>query len=521
MEEDKKIYGKSLYLISGFALLELLLHLYTNAFAGYGYFRDELYYIACSNHLAAGYVDQPPLSSYLLFISIKLFGDSIFALRLLPAVASAAAVLITGLMVRKLNGSYFAITAACIALALAPQFLGTAAIYSMNIFDWLFWAVAAYLIILIVNADRRGELKKVKTLWILLGIILGFGLLNKIDLLWFGAGLFAGLILTPQRKYLKTVLPYTAGVIAFIMFLPYVIWNLTHNLATLEFMRNAASIKYASQNPVTLITGMLLVMNPVAVPVWLAGIYFFFFNKEGKEFKIIGYIFIVSFLILVINWHSKAEYIAPAFPMLFAAGGVMLEKTAHRKHFTWIKYVVPGLIIISGLILMPFALPVLPVESFIHYSQRLGMAPSTSEGKKLGDLPQFYADMFGWKTMADSVSKVYLSLSPAERKKTIIFAQNYGEAGAVDFYRKDFPLPRVLCGHNNYWFWGPGDTTFTTIIVIGGKKEDHLKTCASVIRAGIIHSKFAIPYENDLPIFICRGLKFPVSEVWKRIRFFI
>ncbi len=520
--EDKNNFSrKSLYLISGFALMELLLHLYTNAFAGYGYFRDELYYIACSRHLAAGYVDQPPLSSFILFISIKIFGDSIFALRLLPAIASAVTVFITGLMVRKFNGGYFAITAACISLVFAPQFLGTNTYYSMNTFDWLFWVLAAYIIILIVHADRKGEEKEIKKLWIWLGIVLGFGLLNKIDLLWFGAGLFAGLILTPQRKYFKTSLPYITGAIAFILFLPYIIWNFTHNFATLEFMHRAASIKYASQNPVTFISDMMLVMNPLTIPVWLAGIYFLFFNEEGKAYKIIGYIFLVSFLILIFNWHSKAEYIAPAFPMLFAAGGVMLEKITTRKRFAWIRIALPVIIILFGILLMPFALPILPVQTYINYSKSAGMSPSSAEGQHLNNLPQFYADMFGWKSMADSVSKVYLSLSPEERKKTIIFAQNYGEAGAIDFFRKDFPLPRVLCGHNNYWYWGPGDTTFTTVIVIGGSKEDHLKTCASVVKAGMTNSRYAIPYENNLPIFICRGLKIPVSEIWKRVRFFI
>jgi len=522
LSKKNENFGRnSLYLISAFAFFELLIHLYTNAFASYGYFRDELYYIACSNHLAAGYVDQPPLSSYILFISIKLFGDSIFALRLFPAIASSFTVFITGLMVRKLNGGYFAITAACISLSLAPQFLGTNTYYSMNTFDWLFWSLAAYLVILIVRSDDSAGSKETQKLWIWLGLVLGLGLLNKIDLLWFGAGLFVGLILTPQRKYFKTIQPYVAGIIALVLFMPYVVWNSTHNFATLEFMHRAATIKYSSQNPFTFISDILLVMNPVTIPVWLAGIYFLFFHKEGKAYKLIGYIFLVSFLILVINWHSKAEYIAPAFPMLFAAGGVMLEKLAVRKSIAWIQYALPAIIVLIGLILMPLALPILSVETFIHYSQTLGIAPSSGEAQQLESLPQFYADMFGWKNMADSVSKVYLTLSPAERKKTVVFAQNYGEAGAIDFFRKDLPLPRVICGHNNYWYWGPGDTTFTTIIVIGGTKEDDLKSCDSVDQAGTIHSKYAMPYENNLPIFICKDLKLPIFVIWQSVRFFI
>ncbi len=514
LSDENKFEQNSLKLIWGFALFELFLHLYSNAFAHYGIFRDELYYIACSKHLAAGYVDQPPLSSYILFVSRHLFGNSLFAIRLLPAISSAITVFITGLITKKLNGGYTAIVISCLSIVLAPQFVGSNTIYSMNTFDWLFWTLSFYFVILIIkNGNNR--------LWIWLGITLGFGLLNKIDLLWFGAGLFIGLLLTPQRKYLKTKWPYIAGIIAFVMFSPYIIWNITHNFATLQFMHNASVIKYVSQNPATFISGMLLVMNPATIPVWIAGIYFLFFNKEGKNYKIAGYIFLVAFLILIINWHSKVEYIAPAFPILFAAGGLMFERIVTFRNLSWVKNALPVAIIVTGFLILPFALPVLSVKTFIKYSQTLGMAPSTQEGYKLNSLPQFYADMFGWRNMAATVSKVYTSLPPEEQKKTIVFAQNYGEAGAIDYYRKYYPLPTVISGHNNYWFWLPSDTNFTTVIVIGGTKEDNLKSCEYVHRAATVKSNYAIPYENNLPVFICRKFKLPFKVLWKRVRFFI
>ena len=514
IKNENKFSQNSLRLILGFALLELLIHLYSNAFAHYGIFRDELYYIACSRHLAAGYVDQPPLSSFILFASIKLFGDSLFAIRLLPAIASALTIFITGLITRKLGGGYFAIMLSCLSVALAPQFIGSNLIYSMNSFDWLFWSLATYIVILIIITESQ-------KLWIWLGLTLGFGLLNKIDLLWFGAGLFAGLLATQQRKHLKTRWPYIAGAVALILFSPYIIWNFTHNFATLEFIHNASSLKYASQNPITMISGIFLSLNPFSAPVWTAGIYYFFFYKEGKTFRAAGYIFLTTFLILVINWHTKGEYLAPAFPLLYAAGGIMFEKISSLKNFVWIKTALPALIIVTGLLMLPLALPVLPVKTFIGYAQVIGISPKSGEAHKLEGLPQYYADMFGWKNMAATVSKVYTSLSPEEQKRTIVFAQNYGEAGAVDYYRKDFPLPIVVSGHNNYWYWGQGDTSFTTVIVIGGKREDHLKSCDSVVVADIIKSKYAMPYENNLPVFICRKFKLPFSEIWKRVRFFI
>jgi hypothetical protein len=516
----EKFNRNSLYLILGFSLFELLLHLYTNAFAGYGYFRDELYYTACSNHPAAGYVDQPPLSAYILFISIKVFGKSLFALRFLPAIVSAITVFIIGLITRKLNGRYTAITLACIAVALAPIFLGTGTFYSMNIFDWLFWALAYYIVILIINSFQTGT-EVDKKLWIWLGIVLGLGLLNKISLLWFGAGLLIGLILTPQRKYLRTPWPYFAGIIAFVIFSPYIIWNITHNFATLEFIHNASALKYSSQNPGTFINDTFQSLNPVSSILWIAGIFFLFFHREGKVYRLAGYIFLIVFIILIINFHSKAEYISPAFPILYAAGAVMVEKITLHKGFGWIRFALPSLLALSGLIIAPLALPVLPVEQYIKYSKALGKRPSSQESQKLEELPQFYADMFGWENMAATVSKVYTSLPPEEQKEAVVFGQNYGEAGAIDFFRGKYPLPPAVSAHNNYWFWGYGDTTRKILIVIGSNVKDNLQWFDSVRQVGEIKSNYAMPYETNIIITICQKPKYPYNFFWHKLKFFI
>ncbi len=505
---------KSFGIIIGFSVFELILHLFSNQFAHYGIFRDELYYIACSKHLAAGYVDQPPLSSFILFAVRHLIGDSIFAIRLLPAIASATTVFLTGLIVRKLKGKLYAITIACLSVTLAPQFLGTSTIFSMNSFDWLFWTLALYIIISIVTSKNQ-------KLWILLGLTLGFGLLNKIDILWLGAGLFIGLLLTPQRKYLKTSWPYISGIIAFILFSPYIYWNITHDFATLQFMHNASTLKYSSQTPITLLTGIFISMNPFSVFVWLAGIYYFFFDKDGKTYRIAGYIFLVTLLILIINWHAKPEYLAPIFPLLYAGGGIIFEKLIEVQKLAWIKIALPVTIAFTGLLMIPLALPVLPVQTFISYTHIIGFSPESNEKHKLEGLPQFYADMFGWQNMASTVAKVYNSLSPEEQERTIVFARNYGEAGAIDYYRGKYNLPRVFSGHNNYWYWGTADTNFSTVIVIGGSKKEHLTLCDSVKQAAVIKNKYAIPYENNLPVFICRKFKVPFNIIWKKIRFFI
>lgn len=505
---------KLLYLIIGFSLLELLLHLYTNLFAGYGYFRDELYYIACSKRLAWGYVDQPPLSIFILAGSRLIFGDSIFALRLLPAVASAVTVFFAGKITRELNGNAVAITAASLSLVLSPIFLGMFAIFSMNSFDWLLWSIAFYVVIRLIKTGNE-------RLWIWLGVIVGLGLLNKIDFAWFGAGLVVGMIFTSQRKYFLTRWPYIAGAIALLIFSPYIIWNITHNFAHLEFIRNATRWKYSGITRSDFVLGQILIGGPTVLPIWLSGIYFLFFNREGKMFRLAGFIYLVTFLILFINGHSKSEYLSVTLPLLFAAGGILVEKLGSFSRTSWIKFVVPAYLLLGGAFTIPFAIPILPPQTFIQYSGFLGIKESSSEGKHLEGLPQFYADMFGWENMAESVSKVYTSLSLEDQERAKVLAQNYGEAGAIDFFAKKYPLPQVICPHNNFWYWGYGDTTRDIIIAIGGSKDDYLRTFSQVDEAGSIHSEYAIPYENNLKIFICRGLKLPIKEAWDKARFFI
>jgi len=215
-------------LILFLASIPLLLHLYVNIFAGYGYFRDELYYIACSNHLSFGYVDHPPLSVFILKVTTLIFGDSIFAVRLIPAINSALIVFISCLITLKLGGKKTAIIISSVYLAMSG-------FYSMNSIDILLWSIAFYYIILIIENNETKD-------WIILGIIMGLGLLNKISFLWLGAGLFTGLLMTDKRKVLLTTKPYLSAIIALLIFSPYIIWNAVNDFAHLELLQNTTAL---------------------------------------------------------------------------------------------------------------------------------------------------------------------------------------------------------------------------------------------------------------------------------------
>ena len=493
--------------IVGLAGFVLLLHLFANAFSPYGYFRDELYYLACSHHLAAGYVDHPPLSVFGLALVRILFGDSLFAIRLVPALAVSGTVVFTGLMVRQMYGGPWAILLAGLSVGLAPIFLAMGTFYSMNSLDMLLWSVAGYLVLRIVEEPTRRR-------WIGLGIVMGLALLNKISFLWFGAGLFVGLLLIPRlREQLRTPGPYVAGGIAFLLFLPFVIWNVQHDFAHLEFMRNAVQNKYGGISRADFLQGVVLLMNPVTLPVWLAGFYYYFLSANGKPYRVLGLIFLVTLLILLINGHSKSEYLASAFPLLLAGGGVMIEQLATRAAGHWLPVAITILLVLT-LALVPMAVPLLPPATFVKYAAALGFSTKNTEGKATAELPQFYADMVGWEELAAHVSAVYQALPPPEQTQAVVFAQNYGEAAALEHYRSQYDLPDVVSGHNNYWLWGYGERDPSVMIIVGGEREDHLRAFAQVDSVAVHRAAYVMPYENNLPIFVGRQPRAPAAVIW-------
>ena len=484
----------------------LTLHLLVNLTGAYGFFRDELYYIACTDHLAWGYVDQPPFSLLVLKISRLLFGDSLTAIRLTPVLMHTGTIILTGLMVKEMGGKTFALLIACLAVALSPIHLGMSLIFSMNSIDTFIWALSVYLILKLINTQNQSY-------WIWLGVVLGIGLMNKISVLFLGSGIFVGFILT-NRPWFATRWPYIAGAIVFILFSPYVLWNMANDYAHLEFIHNASASKYAGLSAMSFIKDQLLFLNPIATPLWLAGLLGLLFYSPLKKYRILAWIYLTAFAILIVNGTSKGEYLAPAYASLFAAAGVFAERKLTSKKVVWIKYAYPILLLVTAIFLLPMILPVLSVDKYIAYSKKLGIVPSSNEGKKLSDLPQFYADMFGWKEKAKDVAAVYNTLSKDEKEKCAIYSTNYGRCGAVDFFGEQYGLPKSIGIHNNYWIWGPRNYTGEVMIILGGTLEQHVDDFESVTLEGVSSCDHCMPYENNVNIFVGRGLKYKIKDVW-------
>jgi hypothetical protein len=509
---EPRLRSRSIPVAGVMALASLGIHLLVNALGGYGYFRDELYYLACTRHLAAGYVDQPPLSIFLLALTRSLLGDSVFAIRLIPAICSALSVAVVCMLVRKLNGGRTAAVIAALAFIASGQLLSFHTYYSMNSLDILFWLLAAYVLVLLAELATPGR-------WVLLGVVSGLGLLNKTSVLWLAAGIGAAVLLTRLRVHLKARGPYLAAVTALALFSPFVLWNVAHGYPHLEFMRNAASGKYSALTRTRFVVDQCMTMSPPVVLVALLGLVWYFGSREGRRYRFLAIMFLTVFGILILNSHSKPEYIAAAYPVLLAGGGVAVERLGHR----WgrgVPLAAGAVLLLSGLAVAPFAMPVLRVEAYIRYAHILRVAPSTPEKQQLAELPQFFADMQCWEELARDVSRVYLSLPEEERRTTVALVGNYGEAGALELFARKYPMPRVISSHNSYWYWGVGSTNITTFIRLGGNKDDYSNNYGDVVLSAVHICRYCMPYENNLNIFLARQRRRPIEQAWGAAKHF-
>ncbi len=491
------------------AIAQLVLHLATNT--RYGYFGDEFYYLACADHLAWGYVDQPPFSIALLAAWKGLFGDSLTALRVPPALATAAIVVLTGLLTRELGGGRFAQSLAALATAIAGVNLVIGGYYSLNPLDALVWVLAACMLARLLEQPSPAG-------WLALGALLGVGLLNKLSVLWLGVGLFAGLVVTPSRSQLRTPWPWLAGGLAALLFAPHVIWQVQNGWPTAEFVRVATTAKMLPVGPVELLAQQVLAMNPVTAPLWAAGLVWLLLGRGGTRSRVFGVVFLVVAAILIFNGTSRPNYLSLAQPPLLAAGSLWFESLTERRRRGWLRPAAAALLVVAGIGGAPLAVPLLEPEAAIAYSAALGIQAPRMEHGHTAALDQHFADMHGWPEIVAAVAEVYRGLDPEDRARVGVFAGNYSEAGAIDLLGPPLGLPGAISDHNNYWLWGPGDVSGEVMIILGGDEAGLRELYVDVRQVGTLRCQWCMPFRNGRPIYLARGLHRPLAEVWPGLR---
>jgi hypothetical protein len=498
------------------ALLLLALTKIAIQFAGithYGFFRDALYYMACGRHLAWGYVDQPPLIAFLAWFSHHAFGDSIVALRILPVLTGAAVVFLTGVLAWELGGETFAQLLAAAAILLAPSFLAFDSFFSMNAFEPLFWMLCALLAIRIVKGGSPRP-------WLAFGAVAGIGVENKHTMLVFGFALIAGLLLTGHQEILRSKWLWIGGPVALALFFPNLLWEARHGWPQFEVVRNAQRFKNEQIGPLVFLGQQALFLNPFSLPIWLAGVFWCFMAPEEKRFRFLGWAYVIVLAIFMVG-DGKSYYPLPTYPVLFAAGAVAWERVPGVSRRRQRKILAP-MLVISGLFMLPWAVPVLPVDTFLRYENFFPrFFRAQTERDATVPLPQLYADMLGWRHLAESVAGVYHALPAAEQPGCAIFAGNYGEAGAIDYYGPSLGLPPALSGHNSYYDWGPRGYSGSCVILIGERAGIYKQYFGQADLVARVSNPHGMPIEQDVPIYVCHKPVAPLADLWPRLKMII
>lgn len=487
-------------------LIKLGIHFIGNV--NYGFHRDELLHLACADHLDWGYMEFPPLIGWIGKSGKVLFGKSLFATRLFPTLSGLAMMLLTVSMVKELGGKLLATV-----LALA-SFLGVLAywrnhtLFQPVVFDQLFWTIGSFLLIRYLNRGKSSLL-----LWI--GLVAGLGLLNKTTMLFWGMGIAIGLLFHRKAVVYKSKEIWLGGLIAFVIFLPNLLWQWQHDFPIFDHLNRLYAAHLEEISPWDFWDSQLWAMNPLNLVIWISALGFLLFRSKWKTYRPVAIAFLSSGLLMYF-FKAKGYYFFAAYPPLIAAGSVVLTEWLQGKwnqNARWAIGIFVVLLLLVSFVQLPYLAPVMPIEKFAEYAE----LPTNAEGRLEG-LTSDYADMFGWEEQVALVDSVYQTLSADEKANCIIWAENYGEAGAVQLLGKKYDLPAPVCKHGSFWMWGSGKASGEIAISLGNEDGavDYFFEEKTLIKT--IKHKYAIDEEHNIPLYLCRKPKVKLSDYWPEFR---
>lgn len=467
----------------------------TGVFGPYGWFTDELYFLACAKRPALGYVDHPPLATWLLGVLRLVFADHMALIRLVPAAVYALAIVQTGRLARALGGKAFAQTLAAAIFATAPAVLVIAGFYSMNPFELLFAIVLARIAVALCGGAEPRT-------WLKFGAVVGVAFLTKHSSLLPAALLAGATLLSPARAHLRTRWPYLGALIALVIASPNLVWLIQHDWVTFEFYRISVPLKNIAQTPVEALIGQAMFVGPMVFGIAILGAVTLARRPGLRGFALM---FAIAIALMMTSGISRADRILAVYPLLFAAGACALERLRLRGRIA----IVASLAIGAGPPL-PLVLPVLPPDLVLRYSKALAVTPQLEIAKR-GAMPQWLGDKRGWDDVVAATRTVFNSLSPDEQRQTIVFAADYGSAGALELAGG-----AVISTHDAFWLWGPRPAG---IVVAVGYDEAYWRALYSdVRRAGTVECTGCLT--NGTAIWIVRGEAPGLAARWQALRRF-
>lgn len=489
-----------------FIVVKLSIHLLTCTH--YELLRDEMLFFNMGEHLDAGYATVPPMTGLLAFLMHKIFGFSVFGIRLFPALMGAVSVYLIALLLKELGCGIEALVMACTTYILTTGLLLATSLFTPTAFDELIWLMTTWLILRMVKQNNP-------KMWIYIAIVVALGLLNKYSVLFLIAGFLIAFITDGKARLFFSRYFLLAILTGIVIITPNIIWQYNHGWPVLIHMSELKS----SQLDLLGYSGFFLYLfsfSQGSIIIWLTGLAALLFLKMEKEYRYLG-IASLSIMILFFLMKGKGYYVLGLFPFLFAFAGYVLEKymKGSRSAIKWSLFSVSAIMSLAAL---PSGLPVLSFDSYNKYLQstRHFICHPLMEwdNGEAHQFPQAYSDMTGWKELAGYAAKAYNSLNDDEKTKCTIYCErSYGYAGAVYFYGHEFNLPLPVTFHESYVFWAPDSIPDGPMIYIFRNKTDIEKLFSDISETGTIKDKYF--REPGLTVYLCKSPKKDICPIYR------
>ena len=489
------------------AALTLALHLVTNLVTPYGIHRDEFLYFAMGRHLRLWHMDFPPFIAMVSEVQRFVLGDSLFGLRLVPAALSTLVVVLAALLARELGGGRFAQGFAALAVLGCVFFQRAGNLFQPVIVDAFWWTLGFYLLARLCRGDGTDRRR-----WIQLGLVGGIGLLTKFSILFFGFGVLIGLLATRWRRTLLTPWPYATLAIALLIGSPSWIGQMNLHWPLVGQMHDLQQSQLTHVSVAGWFMTQALFGPAMFVGAW--GVAALLVQPAQRPMRLVGWTCVAIWITLVVL-HGKAYYVGGTYPLLFAAGAVQLERLRGAPWRSALRWACVGLTAAYGLLVLPFGVPILAPPAMMRYMAGIGRAGAQrdNQGNPL-PLPQDYADMLGWEDRAAAVATAFRTLTPLERARAVVIGDNYGEAGALEFYGPRYGLPPVVSAAGSFYFFGPGKRSGDVAVTLGESAEGLHRFFDSVEAGPHLTNPLTVREERDLTVYVCRGIRRSLQEIW-------
>ena len=498
----------ALWVIVAAVVLKLAMHVSTAVITPYEVHRDEFLYLAMGEHLRLWKMDFPPAIAILAQLMRHTVGVSVEALRIVPALFSAVLVVFSALTARELGGGRYAQGLAALMVVASAAFMRSGALFQPVVLDQLAWTVVLFALLKLGRSEDPRW-------WILVGLAGGFGLLTKFSIGIIGVAVLFALIILPERRWLGTRWPWLAAAIALVIGSPSIVGQIRTGWPAILYARELGAEQLMHVTVGGFLGSQLAMLGP-AVFIAVAGLWELL---HRAPFRVVA-LSCIGALLLLLAMHGKGYYLLPVYPVLFGAGAEWVERVsdylAHNRGRAVVRTVVAIVIVAYGAFVLPFGLPVLQPETMARYATMgPGGMVTTNTGQTL-QLPQDYADMLGWRQRVQAVARVYDSLPPDVRAKAVVAAENYGQAGAIDYYGPAMALPHAICTCGTYWFFGPGTLPGEVLVTIGIEESDLRTLYGNVQPAGRIDLPWSVPEERDAPLYVATEPAMTLQQFWPR-----